>query len=192
MNILTDCLPTEVEIDEKNYLINYDFRTCLKVIMAFEDAELSNFEKQSVCLGNMYPVVPDNTEKAIELAVKFLDGGIEKSTGEGEIQQRLFSWSKDANFIFAAFKQTHNIDLEKETDLHWWKFIALYMDLGSDTVFNNLTSLRKRVFSGKATDEEYKVARELGDLFELDQSDPRTPEQIEMDEIFDRALEGGD
>jgi len=161
--------------------------------MAFEDAELTDFEKQSICLGNMYPVCPSDTEKALELAIKFLDGGKEsESTQSEESQQRLFSFSKDANFIFAAFKQTHNIDLEKETDLHWFKFIALYMDLGSDTVFNNLTSLRKRVFSGKATDEEYKVARELGDIFELDQSDPRTPEQIEADEIFDRALEGGD
>lgn len=169
--------------------------------MAFEDDQLSNFEKQSILLGNMYPVLPENIEKAIEMAIKFLDGGKNAETEESEekrrqegqaVNERLFSFSKDANYIFAAFKQTHNIDLEKETDLHWWKFIALYMDLGSDTVFNNLTSLRKRVFSGKATDDEYKVARELGDIFELDQSDPRTPEQIEMDEIFDRALEGGD
>lgn len=159
--------------------------------MAFEDAELTDFEKQAICLSNLYPVLPDNTEKAIELAIKFLDGGKESvSTSSEEIQQRLFSWSKDARFIFAAFKQTHNVDLEKETDLHWWKFISFYMGLGGDTVFSNLTSLRQRVFSGKATDEEYKVARDLGDIFELDQVDPRTPEQIEMDEIFDRALEG--
>ncbi len=64
------------------------------------------------------------------------------------------------------------------------------MDLGSETFFCSLTGLRKRIGSGKATEDDYRAARELGDIFELEQEDLRTPEQIEMDEIFDRAVEG--
>ncbi len=184
-------MPEAVEIDGIEYAINHDFRTCLKVILAFEDVELSGYEKRLVLLGNMYPIVPDDTEKAVEMAVKFLDGGKgnEENSGGG-IPERLFSFQKDANFIFSAFKQTHGIDLEKENDLHWWKFIAMFMDLGGDTFFCNLTALRKRIKSGKGSEDDYRMARELGDIYELDEDDTRTPEEIEMDEIFDRAMEG--
>ena len=203
MSILTDTLPDAVEIEGREYAINTDFRDCLKVVMAFEDEELTGFEKQMILLQVMYPVRPDDTEKAMEMAIKFLDGGLDDKTEEEGLEQerlrqegyrqeeqRLFSWVKDANFIFAAFKQTHGIDLDKEKDMHWWKFIALFMDLGSETFFCNLTALRKRIFSGKASEEDYRAARELGHIFELGPHDTRTPEQIEMDEIFDRALEG--
>ena len=191
LSILTDILPDAVEVEGREYAVNTNFRDCLKVVMAFEDEELTGLEKQMILLQVMYPVKPDNTEKAMEMAVKFLDGAVE---GDGENPdekpERVFSWAKDANYIFAAFKQTHGIDLDKEKDMHWWKFIALFMDLGSETFFCNLTALRKRIFSGKGSKEDYDYARELGHIFEIGQSDTRTPEQIEMDEIFDQALEG--
>ena len=192
MSILTDTLPVAVEIEGKEFAINTDFRECLKVVMAFEDDEITNFEKQMILLQVMYPVRPDDTEKAIEMAVKFLDGGIESGLEQSDEKPvRLFSWAKDANYIFAAFKQTHGIDLDIEKDMHWWKFVALFMDLGSETFFQNLIGLRKRIFSGKGSEDDYKAARELGHIFELGNSDNRTPEQVEMDEIFDRALKGG-
>ena len=163
----------------------------MKVIMAFADAELSNYEKQLILLSNMYPVLPKNTEEAIAMAVKFLDGGKDnEEKGNDGTPERYFSFQKDANYIFSAFKQTHGIDLEKENDMHWFKFMALFMDLGGDTFFCNLAGLRKRIKSGKGTEDDFKMASELGDVFELDESDTRTPEEIEMDEIFDRALEG--
>lgn len=136
----------------------------------------------------LYPVIPENVQIAYEKGIKFLDGGNDGKEKE-EVQVRLYSFEKDANFIYSAFKQTHSIDLEN-VELHWWKFLALFMDLGSDTVFCNLTGLRKRVSSGKATDDEVRAAQELGDIFTIE-SDERTPEMIEADEIFDWALEGG-
>jgi len=159
--------------------------------MAFEDAELSNFEKQSICLGNMYPILPDNTEKAVELAVKFLDGGkVSEKSEVGGQPERFFSFDKDAKFIYSSFKQKFNIDLEAENNLHWWKFIAMFFDLG-DTSFGYISNLRKTIQTGHGTDDDFRRARELGDIFELEAVDPRTPEQIEMDEIFDNALKGG-
>lgn len=192
MNILIDELPTTVEIDGSEYAINKNFRDCLRVIMAYEDVELTGLEKQAVLLECMYPEIPENTVLAIEMAVRFLDGGkkIDQSESEKTPDKRVFSFLKDANYIFSAFRQTHGIDLEAIEYMHWWKFLALYMDLG-DTFFCNLTSLRKRVLYGKATEEEIKAANELGDVFDLGLNvDVRTPEQVEMDDIFDRAVEG--
>jgi len=140
-----------------------------------------------VMLENMYPKMPENVQTALEQAYKFLNGG---QTPEVEEDiARLYSFSKDANFIFSAFRQTHGIDLETE-NMHWWKFLALFMDLGEKTAFCNLVVLRERVKSGKATKEECQVANEIGDLFDVPEPDTRTPEE-KMREVEFLAAVGG-
>jgi hypothetical protein len=156
--------------------------------LAFEDEELTGYEKQMIMLNNLYPTLPENIEAACTQGLKFLNGG--DSEPSEETPTRLYSFSKDANFIFAAFRQTHGIDLET-TQLHWWKFLALFMDLGSDSTFCNLVSLRKRVKSGKATDEEYRAAQEMGDLFDVPEMDIRSTEEKERERLFMRLVEEG-
>jgi hypothetical protein len=191
MNILTQALPSAVAIDGQEYAINTDFRVCLRVILAFEDEGLTGYEKQLILLVNLYPQPPHDLKAALEMGLRFLDGGKESVEGEIDASPRLYSFSKDAGYIFSAFQQTHGIDLEV-AELHWWKFLALFMDLGSETTFCNLVSLRKRVKSGKATKDERAAAREMGEAFEIPEPDTRTGEERENEDEFMRALEGGD
>jgi len=186
LNILTDELPVTVAIGTTEYKVNYDFRVCLKIIMAFEDNELTPQEKQIILLSSLYPKLPPDTEQALERAHWFLNGGV---TGTNESDGlRLYSIAKDANFIFAAFKQTHGIDLQ-DTDLHWWKFLALFMDLGQDTTFCQLISLRKRLAKGTASKEEQQAADEMGELINVPQIDDRTLEEKEQEAEFMRLVE---
>jgi hypothetical protein len=150
------------------------------VILAFEDDQLTGYEKQMIMLENL--------QAALEMGMKFLDGG---KVGEDEDSgPRLFSFEKDANLIFAAFRQTHGIDLQNIEYLHWWSFLALFMDLGADTAFCNLVGLRKRVKSGKATTEERETAREMGDMFDVPEIDDRTLEEKEKEAEFLRLVGG--
>jgi len=103
---------------------------------------------------------------------------------------RLYSFNKDAPFIMAAFKQTHGIDLDT-ANMHWWKFMTLFMDMGSDTTFSNLVSLRKRVKTGKASKEERAMAREIADIFDLPEIDNRTLEERELDNEFVERFKRG-
>lgn len=180
MNILTDPLPETVKIGGVEVPICTDFRVCLRVMLAFEDPELTNYEKQAVLLSNLYPWAPPDMGKAIEQAIVFLNGGEERAESDAP---RLFSFSKDANLIFAAFQQTHSIDLTI-AELHWWKFLALFMDLGSETAFCNLVALRKRVKDGTATKEEKQAAWEMGETFEIPELDDRTLEEREREAEF--------
>jgi hypothetical protein len=186
LNILTDELPEEIIVNGKAYPVNYDFRSCLNVILAFEDLELTGREKNAVMLQCLYREMPDDLQAASEQAVLFLNGG---KTGDGDSKDkpRLYSFSKDADFIFAAFRQTHGIDLQSE-EMHWYKFLALFMDLGADTTFSNLMGLRKRVKSGKATKEERQAAREMGELFDVPEADTRSLEEREADAEFLRLI----
>jgi hypothetical protein len=189
MNILVEELPESLEVDGKSYRINSDFRACLLIMMAFEDNELTMQEKQYILLNNLFAKeMPSNLEGAIQAALQFLNG---KSGSDGETEERtsprLYSLSHDANFIYAAFKQTHGIDLQTDK-LHWWKFLALFMDLGSETTFCSLVSLRKRIKTGKATKEEKAAAREMGEMFIVPELDTRTLEEKELERKFLEAI----
>jgi hypothetical protein len=199
VNILVHEFPKSLEVCGIDYLINSDFRTCLRIILAYEDDNLTISEKNMVMLKNLYRVythkarLPEDVQAAAEAGVKFLNGGDEVKTGEGESGLRIFSFTKDARFIFSAFRQTHGIDLE-ETDMHWWKFLAYFMDLGADTFFCNLTSLRKRLNTNKATKEEKAMANEPGmkDLIDIPQPDTRTPDEKEKEDLFYRLVAEGE
>lgn len=187
MNILVEELPEAIEIDGREYEINSDFRSCLRIILAFEDPELAGTEKQAVMINNLYKEHPENITAAIEKGVRFLNGG-ENSKTESDL--RLYSFEKDAPYIFAAFKQTHSIDLDT-VDMHWWKFMSLFMDLGSETTFSGMVGLRKRVLTGKATKEERKAYSEMRDIMELPAIDNRTLEEREAEEEFMRKYRQG-
>ena len=188
MNLLVDKLPKTIEIHGQEYQINSDFRACLSIILAFEDEELTDLEKQFVMIRNLYEDRPDDFQAAMDAGMEFLNGGAHGV--QGSDGPRVYSFSKDANLIFAAFHQTHGIDLEAVEYLHWWKFMALFMDLGQNTTFCELVSLRKRVKTGKASKEEKAAARDLGDMFEIPEIDDRTLEEKEAERRFLEAIGG--
>lgn len=189
-NVLIDLLPTTVEIDGQQYMVDSDFRTCLRIILAFEDTELTSVEKQMVMLNNLYPEMPDTIAEAIKQGIWFLDGGQAEGNREERSARRVYSFEKDAPYIFSAFRQTHGIDLETIEYLHWWKFLYLFMDLGEDTFFVRLVGLRKRLADGSATKEERKAAREMGAIVELPEEDNMTVEELKEVDHFMALLEG--
>jgi len=194
-NILIDRLPTSVWIEGREYRLDTDFRTCLRVILAFEDPDLASVEKQMVLVENLYPEVPDSFEKAVELGLWFLDGG-EEEQGHEEHQhgdeEKLYSFTTDAPFIFSAFRQTHGIDLETVEYLHWWKFLYLFMDLSEKTFFIRLINLRNRLADGSATKDERKAAEKMKELLLVPLN--RTINLVEMESVsrFMELLEKGD
>lgn len=186
MNVLVDDFPDAVEVAGKIIPIDTDFKTAIRIIMAFEDPELTIVEKQAVLISNLFLEPPSDLGQAIEVGVRFLNGGVDKAEDSGS-NLRLYSFEKDSALIFAAFRQTHGIDLET-TKMHWWKFLSLFMDLGAETAFCNLVSLRKRVKTGKATKEERRAAKEMGEMFLIDNIDTRTLEEKEREREFLRLV----
>jgi hypothetical protein len=175
-------------IGDIEYPIETDFRDCLRVSLAYEDPDLTGYEKQLIMLSNLYPEPIEDVQGALEQGAKFLNGG--RVATEDEEGLRLFSFEKDANLIFSAFRQTHGINLET-AKLHWWAFLALFADLGADTVFCNLVSMRKRVKNGTASKEERHAAEEMGEMFIIPDHDDRTPEEKEQERAFLQQTNGG-
>jgi hypothetical protein len=189
MNILTDALPETVTCNTTEYQVRSSFRDCLRIMLAFEDNTLTGQEKQIILLNALYSVVPADISEAIKAANWFLNGG--RDSDEESDGMRLFSFTTDANLIYAAFRQTHGIDLAT-AELHWWQFLALFMDLGSETTFCQLVALRKRIKTGKASKEERAAAREMGEMFDVPEVDTRTLEQKEAERRFFELVKLGE
>lgn len=191
MNILTDTLPDCVEIDGRQYDIHCDFRTGVRIMLDFESARWTRDEKVWLMLHRLYgDNVPENTAEAIRLALVFLNCGEESDRDRAHDEpKRLYSFQKDAGMIFAAFKQTHGIDLNKDS-IHWWEFITLFGSMSGDTAFSNLVALRERVRSGKATKDELEAARKMGDAFDVEEPEYMTEEEERNSDEFMRLWNG--
>lgn len=186
MNPLLDIFPTSLTVGGTEWGIDADYRNCLKIVLAFEDPELTNFEQQSILLGNLYDEIPADVEEAIAKGVEFLNCG-ELQGGANAGSDRLFSWDKDGKYIYSAIKQTHGLDLESMGYLHWWKFVYLFMDLRESSFFSRIIALRHKRKTGKLTKEERQYCHAIADILELPVA--YTPEENEAAAEFLRRLE---
>ena len=84
-----------------------------------------------------------------------------KSTGEPA-----YSFSKDAAYIYAAFKEQYGIDLTEIPNLHWWKFKALFDSLNEETQMKKIMYYRKVSTSGMDRDRRAYI-NEMKKLYSL-------------------------
>lgn len=169
MNLLISEAPTKIKVGDEICDIRYDYRTIIKTICALEDPILTNMEKEYILLNNIYKKIPKDKVEASRLACKFIDGGEEFNSKKSN-SKRIYSFQKDGNYIFTGINSTHHIDLSTEKDLHWWKFLALFLDMDTECFFSELIYFRKRKIEGKLTKEEKKKYKEIQDLVEIDEN----------------------
>jgi len=183
-NPLIEKFPTKIKIDDEIIKINADFRNCLQIILAYEDEELTIQEKHFILLKRLYEQIPKSIEKGILQGIKFLNCG-EESRNVKELP-RLYSFQKDAKYIYSAISQVGKLDLENIEFLHWWKFYYYFFDISNDCAFSNIVSLRQKKIKGKLTDEEKTIYRDSIDILDLDSK--KTKEESK----FMKEFNGGD
>jgi hypothetical protein len=189
---LIDAFPEAVEIDGVEYELNTDFRIGIQIMMDFESDEWTEEEKAWLMLNRLYknPESITNYEEALRLATQYLNAGkLPDEAPDTEYQLRLYSFSRDSRLIYAAFHQTHGIDLQT-VNMHWWKFFSLFMDLGSETSFNSLIYARQSVIDGKATDDQKRFVEVHGGLFA--ESGTQYADMDEEELLFLSALPDGE
>lgn len=163
MNIILDGFPEIIEVAGKNVLINSDFKNCLRIIMAFEDEELTIVEKAGILLQLLYidEIPQDNIQEAYEKGIIFLNCNDEAIGVNTET--RLYSFEKDSKYIYSAIKASHNIELTK-AELHWWQFCYLFFDIDKDCFFSKIIDYRSRWHKGTLSEEEVKFCQSIQDI----------------------------
>jgi len=176
MNILIDELPTTVNIVGKTYQINWGFRTFILIEICIFDQKLSDEQRVLNALSLFYgDNLPDDPELAFEKMMWFYRGGkadrkdlAGKGKG-GASLKRCYCFEQDAPFIYSAFRTQYRLDLQDlaNTDLHWWKFKAMFESLDENLRISKIMGYRVTSTSGMQK-EQKSFFNEMKKLYALD------------------------
>lgn len=185
MNLLIDRLPFE----HNGLEINTDFRVGILFELLMQDDSVSNEEKIILAIelyfsNNIEKALQNETE-AINTILWFYSGGknstIKEKKEETKIEtetKQIYSYEFDDDYIFSAFYQQYNIDLNS-IKMHWWKFRALFKGLDDDIQFSKIMSYRAIDLSQIKDKEERAKYKKLKKIYAL--PDMRSQEQKETE-----------
>lgn len=193
MNILIDLVPTTVNIDNREYEINSDFRTSILFELLMQDGTIEEDDKILMALQLYYPDIPENIKKAIEQMLWFYRCGKDVSSSKGNGKSKgvtqIYSFEYDDDYIYSAFLDQYNIDLQDIEYLHWWKFKAMFKSLKDDNMIVKIMGYRSMDLS-KVKDKEQKAYyKRMQKLYEIPIS---KNEQNKLDDITIALLSGED
>lgn len=193
MNILIDLLPTIVNINNVEYEINSDFRTSILFELLMQDSSIGEEDKISMALQLYYPVIPNDIKEAIDKMLWFYRCGKDitksKESGKGKSVTQIYSFEHDDDYIYSAFMDQYNIDLQDIKNLHWWKFKAMFKSLKEDNEIVKIMGYRSMDLSKIKDKEEKAYYKKMQELYKLPIS---KDEKEKLDEITVALLNGGD
>lgn len=165
-------LPTSIELSGREYDIRTDYRAILDIFKAIEDKELSEQEKAEIMLKILYidwqEIPQRDLQTALEKGREFIDCGI---SGEERKGVALMNWEKDSPIIAPAINKSAGMDVRSVKYMHWWTFMAAYMEI-HDSMFNQVVQIRQKRSKKQKLEtwerEFYQSNKKLIDLEETD------------------------
>ena len=180
--MLVDLLPATLEIDSLNYPINSDFRTSILFEELMQDASIKSEEKIDLAIKLYFKNRVINKQKAIEQLLWFYKcGKEEKKSNKGEkgiATTNIYSYEHDDEYIYSAFLEQYNIDLQDIEYLHWWKFKAMFKSL-RECKFVEIMGYRSMGIDSKMPKSQQTFYKRMKAIYRL--PDNRTEEQKEKE-----------
>ncbi|MEI3530688.1 MAG: Gp15 family bacteriophage protein [Bacilli bacterium] len=139
--------PKYVEVADRRYKINTDFRVAIECNRIAEDETIGDFERALAIIYKLFGEEglnhQENYEFLLDLAKKFLCCGKEL---ENTNEKPDMDYIQDMDYIEASFMSDYHIDLAS-TEMHWWKFNNLMnglsnSEIGNCCVLNRVRNLR--------------------------------------------------
>ena len=170
---MIETLPLSVEINGENFAIRNkcDYRVVLDAISALNDVELSEQEKIQCALYVFYEDVEKITdyETATKEMMRIINNG-EETTQEEQQKPKVMDWEHDFKVLVAPMNKVLSCEIRTVEYLHWWTFLAGYMELG-ECLFSNIVSIRKKKMTGKKLEQwEQEFYRENKKMIDLPQN----------------------
>lgn len=109
----------------------------------------------ALCL--FYKEVPEDEVAAFEAMMEFIRCCKKEEKIKG-VEKIAFDFEIDSDSIFSAFFQIYGIDLTI-TEMHWFKFIALFADLndGTPTLVNLMQIRTAELTSDMSNDQKLRL-----------------------------------
>lgn len=176
-DFLTNDLPVSVHACGKEYPINWDFRTGIKLDGILR-SDLEEVDKMEQMLHLYYgeECIPPDIYQAVDRIVWFYRCGELSDDEEEERKKRRYVRRKskepacvltqDAPYVYAAFMDQYGIDLTSIESMHWWKFMALFESLGDGTKMSKIMYYRKASTAGMSK-ERRAFLNEMKKLYRI-------------------------
>jgi len=191
MNILTEKLPDSVFVEGKEYPVNTDFRVWIRLALMLDRKDIPAEEKFfgacRLCFDfERKKELPDNFKSTVEALVSFFTEGnnTEKSQNNQSADNRVYDFSCDSGYIYAAFLECYGIDLIRIEQLHWFSFSALFKALPKSCKMVEIMMYRGADIS-KLSGEEKKYYSEMKELYALPDNRTREEKDSAIVECFE-------
>lgn len=178
--------PEYIEVDDKQYKINTDYRVALSCFEAINDINISDTERiiaiAVLLLGKDFPI--EKIDKAIEKCYVYLRCGKEQNQDISEIDM---DYDQDKRYISSSFMSRYHININK-VKMHWWLYNDLIEGFGEDDVLSRVRYIRNldiNDFKDKKDRDKVIKAKSQVKLKER-----KTKEEIELDKWWNDQLGG--
>ncbi len=182
MSLLIHKLPTQVN----GKIINTDFKISILFELLMQDIKVPKELKLIKALELYYPDFEkiSDYEKAIEQMLWFYRCGKELANSNkvninNKKYNQIYSYEFDDNYIYSAFLQQYNVDLQETKYMHWWKFKALFDGLNENTEIVKIMGYRSINLAQIKDTEKRKYYKKMKSLYAL--PDMRTQEEKETE-----------
>lgn len=187
-------LPKSIYAGDTEIPIRTDFRVVLDLLTALSDPDMegetkaeTNEIKAMLMTEIMIPdcekyITPENAMEVIQALSNFIDMDNDEIS-HGKPQPRVMDWEQDARLIIPAVNKVVGHDIRSDEYVHWWTFLAAYLEIGECT-FSHILSLRQKKAKGKKLEKyEQDFIRENKNLVYLKE---RKTEQEEREDREER------
>ena len=172
MNIITDILPESVEADGESYPIKTDFKVWLKFYSIMTDKEKSPAERATSAIlccfdGDKGKKLPKRLDDAVSALFRFYSKGADEECGKiASKREKVFDFTEDSGYIYAAFFEQYGIDLTKSS-MHWYRFLALLNGLSENTQLRKIIAWRSANLSEIRDDKKRDFYRKMKSIYQL-------------------------
>ena len=183
-------LPTSVHVTGVDWDINTDFRVVLDVLAAYNNEE---YDKEDKHLYLLIAMIKDfdnmdesDYEEATKKLIQFIDMGIEDDIKKPK--PRLMDWEQDAAMIVPAVNKVLGKEIRAEKYVHWWSFMAAYMEIG-ECSFSHILNIRTKQAKHKKLEKwELEFIRENENVVNLKKkmTERDKEEQKALDDLLGR------
>jgi len=195
--------PQYVEIENKRYKINTDFRVALECNRIAEDNTIGDLERALAIIYTLFGEeginTPDHYKKLLELGQKYLLCGesIDEFSKQRKDNTNDLDFNKCEGLIKSSFKYDYQYDPYSKDYLHWYEFNNDLMNLsasemGTCCVLNRVVDILNRktkdIKDKKQKDNLVKTQNELKKKYCVEHKRKATDEQRKSAENFLKSL----
>lgn len=196
MSLLLGEPPCTVQINGMLVPINWDYRVSVQFDILM-NGELTQEEKclgaialyyahKSSAEGLTVPVcVMENLEEAFDKITWFFSGGKpDPKKGNRSVQKGYF-FDFDDEYIYSAFMDQYDINLNEVKTMHWWHFKALFRSLKEDNEISQIIKYRTVQIPSRLPREKKDFLNKMKEIY----APPvNTKVQQELNEIEEKLL----